>query len=86
MPPCDLICNLRHTVALYAQPEYVPNHLGGLFVHDPVRFVLPVLYISVWRIRAERLAGLSLCLEYGAYLAAGVLRIKFVKNMYSVSA
>ena len=81
IPPCNLICNFRYAIALYAQPEYVSDYFGGLFVHEPVRFVFRVLHISVWLVRAERLAGLSLCFENGAYLTTGILGVKFIKDI-----
>ena len=46
-----------------------------------MRFIFRVFHISVWRIRAERLSGLSLCFENGAYLTAGILGIKFIKDI-----
>lgn len=72
---------MRYAIVLYAQPEYVSDYFGGLFVHEPVRFVFRVFHISVWRIRTQWLAGLPLCLKHCAYLAACVFGIKFVKNI-----
>ena len=76
-----LLGNLRHSVALHAQPENLPHHLGGFLVHDPMQLVLRVFDIPVWRIRAERLSRLSLCLENGAYLPARILGVELVENV-----
>lgn len=81
MPLIDFIRNLRHTVTLYAQPEDVPDYLGGFFVHNPMQLVLRVFDISVWRIRAERLSRLSFCFENSSYLPARVLGVELVENV-----
>lgn len=41
------------TTMIGTSPEHVSDHLGGLFVHDPVRLVLRILHISAWRVCAE---------------------------------
>ena len=81
VPLRDLLGDLRYPVALYTQTEYLPDHLGGLFIHDPMQAVLRVFDIPVWRIRAEWLASLSFRLENGAYLAARVFGVELVENV-----
>ena len=73
--------NLGGPVTGDAQTEYLPDHLCGLLVHDPVHIVLRVLQIAVRRIRAERLSGLSFCLEYGTDFLACILCIPFVYDV-----
>ena len=77
----DFFCYLRYPVALYTQTEYFPDYLCGFFVYNPVHLVLRVFDIPVWRICAERLAGLPFRFENGAYLPACVLGIELIENV-----
>lgn len=73
--------NLGGPVTGDAQAEYLPDHLCGLLVHDPVVFILRVLQVAVRRIGAERLSGIALRLKHSLDFPAGILGVELVENI-----
>ena len=81
VPLRDLLGDLRHTIALYAQMKNILDYLGGFFVHNPVQLILRVFDIPVWRVRTKWISRLHLCFENGADFAACVLGVELIENV-----
>ena len=73
--------NLRGTISGDAQAEYLPDHLCGLLIHNPVVLIFRVLQVPVRRIGTQWLASIALCLKHGLDLPAGILGIELVEDV-----
>jgi hypothetical protein len=75
-----LLCYLRGSKASHAQSENISDHFGGFLIYNPVQLIFRVFNITVRRIGAEWLTGLSLGFEHSTDFLASILSVPFIEH------
>ena len=75
----QLLCNLHRPPAFHTKIKDVSDHLGGLFIYDPLFGILRIFEIPEGRVGRQMLSTFTLGLVHRTDLPAGVSGIEFVE-------